>query len=128
MVYLRLRTSPLGPDFPRDRFLRTPIRLIRWVMERLDNDEQRQANTASITEARVADLLLKVAHGFSGSRRSPPRTSPKDFLPYPGWQPPSTTSTGPDQPTKFVLGQLVQTSRIPLHVFLGLVTSPESDS
>lgn len=118
--------SPLGGDFPPDRFLRTPISTVRWLLRQLDDRDQAKANIQSLTTARLAQIVLQVAHGFSGSRRPAPKSKVEDFLPFPEWKPASAEGDGPDQPTKFVLTELISARRIPLHVFTALITHPES--
>lgn len=86
----------------------------------MDELEQVRANLESITQARMADLMLKIAHGFSGSKKKAPNTKPKDFLPFPDYRPASAESDGPSEGTKFVLTELIRTFQIPMHVFVAL--------
>ena len=117
--------SPLGEDFPRERFLRTPISTIRWVLRQLDDQEQSQANLAALPVARLTQIVLQVAHGFSGSKRAAPKTKVQEFLPFPDWRPSATEADGPDQPTKFILTELGRQRRIPVHVLTALLTPME---
>lgn len=119
-LYLRIRTSALGDDYPRDRFLRTPIRTLRRILTYLDHQDQAQANLDSISTARLADLLLKVAHGFSGSKKAPPKTEPKDWLPFPKYRVESQKAEEADAPTKFILSELAHKFAIPIYVFVAL--------
>jgi len=122
---MRLRCSEIGSDYPAERFLRTPISSIRWLLRQLDDREKAQANLASLTSARLAHLVLQTAHGMSGSKRAAPKTKPADFLPFPEWKPTSVEAEGPDQPTKFILTELIRTRQIPMHVFASLMTPAE---
>lgn len=118
--------SPLGADYPRERFLLTPVSTIRKILSTLSDEEQRRANVASRSTASLAHLIASVAHGFSKSAGSPMKFGANVFLPYPDWKPAGDTKSGPDEGTKFVLSQLVQSRRIPLHVFTALVTPPSA--
>lgn len=120
MFYLRLRVSKMGVDYPKEVFLRTPISLLKKVMDFVLDQAQLEANTAAVTQAQTADLILKIAHGFSGSKRPPPKSLPRDFLPYPKYKPPAAASDEADAPTKFVLTELVKRFRIPVYVFTAL--------
>lgn len=124
-VYIRLRTSALGADFPQERFLRTPVGTIRMVLRELEQREQAEANLNALATARLTQLVVQVAHGFSGSKRPPPKVAVKDFLPYPNWRPVTAEAEGPDQPTRFVLGELGRKRMIPIHVFAALMTPAE---
>jgi hypothetical protein len=124
-IYVRVRTSALGADFPRERFLRTPIGLIRWILRQLDEREQALANMAALPTARLTQLVVQIAHGFSGSRRPAPKMKVQDFLPYPKLSPASAEAEGPDDPTKFILTELGRSHRIPMHVFVALMTPVE---
>ena len=117
-----MRASALGADFPRERFLRTPVSTIRMVLRELEQREQAEANLNALATARLTQLVIQVAHGFSGSKRPAPKIAAKDFLPYPDWRPIATEADGPDQPTKFVLSELGQKRMIPIHVLAALMT------
>lgn len=107
--------------------MRTPIAVIRRVLRELDQREQAEANTNAVTTARLAQLVLQVAHGFSGSKRPAPKVSAKDFLPYPNWRPSTADASGPDQPTKFILSELGRNRQLPVHVVAALMTPAEQD-
>jgi hypothetical protein len=117
--------SPLGEDFPRERFLRTPISTIRWLLRQLDDHEQSQANLQALPTARLTQIVLQVAHGLSGSQRASPKTKVQEFLPFPDWRPSSAEAEGPDQPTRFILTELGRQRRIPIHVLTALLTPVE---
>jgi hypothetical protein len=55
------------------------------------------------------------------------KVKPKDFLPYPDWRPSTAEADGPDQPTKFILTELIKTRQIPMHVFASLITRAEEE-
>lgn len=125
-VYLRLRASCFGADYPSHVFLRTPIGVVRRLLSFISDEDQRKANEASMTQAQVCNLILNVAHGLSGAKGGAPKTRPKDFLPYPQWKPKSSKgSEGPSDGTRFILSTLANKRRIPLHILSALMTSPE---
>ena len=122
-----MRSSPVGGDFTPARFLRTPISTIRWLLRQIDDLEYARTNAASASTARLAAVVVQVAHGFSGSKRPAPKVHPREFLPYPDWKPASAPSDGPDGPTKFILSELVRHRQMPLHVYAALAAGA-SDS
>lgn len=126
-LYLRVKFSPVGADFNPSSFLRTPIASIRTILAKIDSEEQRVANIAAYTQANLTHLVVNVAHGFSGSKKAAPRIKPKDFLPFPDWEPTQSRAERIDAGTSFVLSQLVKQRRIPMHVFTALMSPPESD-
>ncbi len=81
-MYVRIRCSPLGEDYPSAKFLRTPIRTIRRVIQLIDDQEKYKSNVASLTSAQLACVVLQTAHAFSGSKGRGPKSIPKDFLPF----------------------------------------------
>ena len=115
--------SPLGGDFPRERFLRTPNSVLRKVLTVISDEEQRGANIHSRSAAHLAHLVMAIAHGFSKSGGGSLKVDATSFLPFPDWKPRSEESQGPDEGTKFVLAQLIQRRHIPLHIFTALVSS-----
>lgn len=50
----------------------------------------------------------------------------EDFLPFPNWKPSNLEAEGPDQPTKFILSELLRNRQIPMHVFVALITPAEN--
>lgn len=110
----------MGSDFTPERFLRTPISTIRWLLRQIDDYDRGHANINSVTAARLTAVLIQIAHGFSGSKRPAPKVQPREFLPFPDWKPESATADGPDAPTRFILSELVRTRRVPLHVYAAL--------
>lgn len=118
--------SPLGPDFPPERFLRTPITLVRDILRRLDEEEQARANLSSVTTARLASLIHSIAlvHFQDQSTKAQPA---KDFLPFPDFSPENDKPkpAGPDEATQLTLTELVRKGQLPMHVFTALM-HPES--
>jgi hypothetical protein len=125
VIYVRIRTSELGADFPADRFLRTPISTLRWLLRVIDDREKGQANLEAVPVARLTQILIQIAHGFSGSKRAAPKVNAKDFLPYPDWRPASSQADGPSNPTKFILASLGRKRLLPPHVLTALMTPVE---
>jgi hypothetical protein len=125
VIYVRLRTSALGDDFPQERFVRTPISVIRWALRELDDRDQALANLHATPVAQLTQILIQIAHGFSGSKRPAPKMELKDFLPFPNWHPAGHQADGPDSATKFVLSELGKQRRIPIHVLTALLTTAE---
>ena len=117
--------SPLGDDFPRERFLRTPVSTIRWTLRQIDDREQSKTNLQALPTARLTQILLQIAHGFSGSKRAAPKTKVQEFLPFPDWRPSTMEAEGPDQPTRFILTELGRQRRLPIHVLTALLTPTE---
>lgn len=124
-IYVRLRTSALSDDFPRERFLRTPISVIRWALREMDDRDKALTNLSAVPVARLTQILIQIAHGFSGSKRPVPKTQIKDFLPFPQWRPASQQAEGPEPGTKFILTELGKQRRIPIHVLAALMTPVE---
>jgi hypothetical protein len=121
-IYFQLRYSRLGDDFPRERFLRTPCHVIYSTLEKIRQQEQLEANISATTTAQLTNLLIQIAHGFSGSKKKPPQTKPKQFLPFPEWRPPTSKSTGPSVVVRSTLDRLVVARRIPLQIYAQLST------
>jgi hypothetical protein len=126
---LRLRTSALGADYPRERFLRTPISALGEVMLYLESEEQRQANIQSAAVGKLGVQLAYIAWGFAGGKGGKPQVELKQFLPFPEWEPLSN-NTPRDEPTpetRSTLALLFKERRIPAHVYTQLTTSPGDD-
>lgn len=127
-IYMRIRASALGVDFPRERFIRTPIgaitKLIMWV----DSEEERLANLYSHAVGNLGVELAHIAHGFAGGKGKSPDIKPKDFYPYPEWKPLTEGPTdGPSVETKLTLGRVFRKRQIPPHVYVHLMGSPEGE-
>jgi hypothetical protein len=128
-LYLRVRTSALGADFPRERFLRTPITALGDLLLYLENEEQRQANIQSAAVGKLGVQLAYIAWGFAGGKGGKPQVELKHFLPFPEWQPLVTESAsiGPTPETRSILTRLFKERKIPAHVYTQLTSSPEDD-
>lgn len=123
---MRLRMSELGQDFPRERFVSTPVSTIRKALAVVEQEEQRKANINAYTTANLTQIVLGIAHGFSGSKGRPLSVKAKDFLPFPDWQPnKSDDSRSLDSSTRFILTKLQKENRIPAYVFVSLMTPIE---
>lgn len=124
---MRLRMSALGAEFPRERFLSTPVRLIDKALQEVSDHEQATANINSMSTATLANLVLQVAHGFSGSKRAAPKSKAQDYLPFPNWEPARAKTQQLDAITKAALVTLAKQRRIPVHVFNSLMTPPSAE-
>lgn len=124
---MRLRMSALGAEFPRERFMSTPVRLIDKALQEISNHEQATANINSMSTATLANLVLQVAHGLSGSKRAAPKTKAQDYLPFPNWTPTSDKVQRLDPITKAALVTLARQQRIPVHVFSSLMSPPTGE-
>lgn len=93
--------------------------MLKWVLDRVTEKEQADSNLSSVSTARLCDLLLRVAHGFGGSKKNV-RSAPRDWLPYPDFRPNGKEAEQADEATKFVLAELVQRFQIPVYVFVAL--------
>ena len=123
---MRVRSSPLGADFPRERFLRTPIRVILETIEFLDNEEKRHFNLISSTTAKLCVQLVWTAYGFAGGKGPKPQVELKDFLPFPDWRPPEDgQEAGPSPTTRAMLSRLLRERRIPMPIYTELISPPE---
>lgn len=122
---MRLRSSKLGDDFPRERFLRTPIRTIMEVLEFIDNEERRHYNLASSTTAQLCLQVIAAISGLAGG--TSPRQRLKDFLPFPDWQPldDSSKPPGPTPQTRALLTRLLRERRIPLPIYTQLISADD---
>lgn len=128
-LYLRLRTSPIGPDYPAEVFVRTPISQLQRVIKEVQYLEYERANFYSQSTANLASLLVSVASGLAGSKSSGKLPEPKSFLPFPELDKFFTEdgSQGPSTETKAVAGRLLKERRIPIHVFTAVHTfTPEN--
>lgn len=123
---MRIRSSPMGADFPRERFLRTPIRVILETIEFLDNEEKRHFNLISSTTAQLCVQLIWTAYGFAGGKGPKPQVKVQDFLPFPDWRPLEDSATaGPSPVTRALLTKLLKERRIPMPIYAELISPPE---
>lgn len=118
--------SPMGVDFPRERFLKTPVKQLKWVLSRIEEHEKTEANTLSITTARLTHLILQIAESFGGKSSPGSTVQPLDFLPFPDVLKEMRRVAGPSPETKITLSKLVSARGIPMHVFTALITEAGS--
>ena len=71
----------------------------------------------SFTTARLAALVVQLAHSMSGTKGPPPKISAKDYLPFGGTTQTETASEGPSEATKLVLIEVMKRGAIPPAVF-----------
>ena len=116
--------SALGSDFPKEVFVRTPIHIIRRVLKDIDNAEQAEANINSMSTARLTEIVLHIAHGFSGSKKRMPKTNVTEYLPFPNWRPEEESKNEISGETKKILIDLAKKRFVPMHVFASLLTPP----
>lgn len=114
-VYLQLKFSPLGSEFSRESFVRTPIKQIAFILNAWHEEQKSRANTASITTAKLAQLVLQVAHSMGGSKEVV-KTRIADFLPFEF----DKASSEQESITKEVLSKIIKSGRIPAHVVAAL--------
>ena len=114
-LYLQLRATPLGPEFPKETFVRTPIKLIGHFLHVAHEDEKRRANIVSISTAKLSQVVLACAQAMGGSKdRS--RTKIEDFLPFEL----DSSASETEELTKEILTKLVKSKRIPTNVIAAL--------
>ena len=114
-LYLQLRCTPLGPDYPKEVFIRTPIGLIGHLLKTCHEDEKRRANIGSISTAKLTQVVLSVAQAFGGGKDRN-RTKISDFLPFEL----DAESSEVEERTKEILTKLIKSQRIPAHVIAAL--------
>ena len=71
----------------------------------------------------MCNLMIQIAHGFSGSKKAPPKTTPKDYLPFPEWESlwgAHESINAPTEITKDILKNLLMARRIPMEVYITL--------
>lgn len=126
---MRLKLTPFGADYSPEKFLRTPSQTISAQMRLAENESQRQINSTSISGSYIAHYLIQIAHSYSGSKKSPPKTEPKDFLPFPEWESmwdQQGTHNRPSELTRAILKTLLIKRRLPIHVYIALDGKAES--
>lgn len=128
-MYIRLKLSPLGPDFTPERFLTTPVRTLGWLLERLSEHEQNQHNLASVSVAHLNNQLMWASYGMGGGKGPKPQAKVVDFLPFP-------EAAKPTQPnsiytnkealnlTRESLRRALSSGRIPYDIFITLWRGP----
>jgi hypothetical protein len=123
-IYLKIRMSPLGDDYPKEKFLRTPVQAIIPLLTHIDNEEQRANNISSLTTAKLCAQVLAIAHGMSGSKGKKPKIRVEDFLPFPDWSPDVEGNKGPNEATKKILSMLIRERKLPMYIFVQLMSAP----
>lgn len=124
-IYLRLRCSALSSDFPRERFLRTPVSVITRALEYIDSEEKRQHNVAASTTAKLCLQVIAIAHGMAGAKGKAPKLELKDFLPFPDWTPENVKPEGPSDETRRIMTSLLKQGLLPMGVYAQLITAPD---
>ena len=114
-LYMQLRWTPLGNDYPKEVFLRTPLKLLGHLLSRWYEEEKRRANINSISTAKLSQVVLSVAQAMGGGK-DPSRTKISDFLPFEL----DDEKTEEENITKEILTKLVKSGRIPTHVVASL--------
>jgi len=124
---MRLRTSALAADFPRERFVSTPIGTIFRALEYVDNEERRHYNLSSASTAKLCHQVIAIAQGMAGSK-APLTVKMQDFLPFPDWSPEGGDKpiNGPSPETRAVLSRLLRERRLPLPVYTQLMSTDAS--
>jgi len=120
---MRMKLTPFGADYSPENFLRTPTQTIRTQMMLAENEAQRHINSTSISGSYIAHYLIQIAHSYSGSKKAPPKTEPKDFLPFPEWESAwdrKGTHNRPSELTRAILKTLLIKRRLPIHVYIAL--------
>lgn len=88
-----------------------------------ENEQQHQLNSTSVSASYICNYIIQIAHSYSGSKKSPPKTKPQDFLPYPAWEPLEGSGTRNDKPTEItrsILKTLLIKRNLPIHVYMAL--------
>ena len=88
-----------------------------------ENESQRQINSTSISASYICNYILQIAHSYSGSKKAPPKSEPKDFLPFPNWESAfgaTETKNRPTEITRAILKTLLIKRKLPIHVYLAL--------
>lgn len=117
-----MRGSVYGADYPAERFARTPINHIRRILTELDNKTQAEANLASATTAQLCFLVRQAVQVFSHSTTPLNGITNRTYLPFPDWKPPSAKPVGPTEMTSLALREALRRGRLPMHVFVALIT------
>ena len=101
-LYLQLRATPLGPEFPKETFVRTPIKLIGHFLH-------------VVSTAKLCQVVLSCAQAMGGSKERN-RTKIEDFLPFEL----DAAASETEELTKEILTKLVKSKRIPTNVIAAL--------
>ena len=80
------------------------------------------ADVQSFSTARLAALVVQIAHGMSGAKGPTPKVTAKDYLPFGQAAQLATAADGPSEATKLVLIDVMKRGEIPPVVFHTLYT------
>lgn len=95
------------------------------MLNHIDNEEQRKYNLQSVAVAKLCTQVVAIAHGMGGARGRAPKIKIEDFLPFPDWKPANNERReGPDEETRQVLTRLIKGRKLPMSIFVQLVTAP----
>jgi len=114
-IYLQIKFCPLGSEYSRESFLRTPVKELSFILSSWHDEQKQRANTQSITTAKLAQLVLQVAHSMGGSKEVV-TTKVSDFLPFEF----DKEASEQESRTKQVLSKIIKSGRIPAHVVAAL--------
>jgi hypothetical protein len=78
------------------------------------------ADVQSFSTARLAALVVQIAHNMSGAKGPAPKVTAKDYLPFGQEAQLSTAADGPSEATKLVLIDVMKRGEIPPAVFHSL--------
>ena len=129
-IYLVIRGSYIGADFPAERFLRTPLSTIRELLADIDFRTKYDSNVASVTAAQGVHYIIQYLHRQVYGDKNVPDAPPKGFLPFPELKHPSEGKEDEDEflkaNTKKIIETLAVSGRIPLKVKDALLNVPPS--
>lgn len=116
--------SNLGVSYPPEVFVRTPISILTKASKLATFYECEKANALSHTAAQLIVSVLSIAHGFSGSKTAFKMSNPDMFLPYPNVKELKGESRvkGPSDSTKSVLFSLLKSDKLPLSIYVQLIS------
>lgn len=125
-LYVRLKLSPLGSDMTPESFLATPVRVIGWMLMKLNEHEQYQQNILAHGTAILNNQVMWAMYGMGGGKGPKPTTTYRDFLPFPevaNTQEQARKSSRMKQ-TRKVLTELLQSGELPYNIVLALWHGP----
>lgn len=126
-MYLRIKFSPLGPDFSPERFLATPLRTLLWLIDEIIAYERNQHNIASIATAHLNTQVMWAVYGMGGGKGPKPQAKVQDFLPFPEGdkvRPVETTALLTE--LRSALRSALGTGDLPYDIFVALWRGPHS--
>ena len=95
--------------------MRTPIKEIRYILQKWAEEEKRQANISSISTAKLAHIVLQTASAMAGSKGE----GKSEVGESSSFELESDNDTNDDL-TREILSKLVKSRRIPTHVVAAL--------